>query len=145
MAVRNTMQRKCSGTVGKGSHDNFLSDSLRRAIIGQPVVAHHPEALFNAVVYVGDLARFVTEWIESPRAGNIVTNLAATHPITIREVLSMLVTRAGRPTEIDFRAGGKTPFLISVERAYSLGYQADSVEASITSFVRDETDGQTRG
>ena len=133
------------GTVGKGSHDNFLSNSLRRVIAGEPVVADHPDALFNAVVYVGDLARFVTEWIESPRAGYGVTNLAATHPRAIREVLSMLVARVGRPTEIVYRAGGKTPFLISLEQAYSLGYKPASVEASIASFVRDATNGPTQG
>src|SRR3954470_766954 len=57
------------GTVGKGSHDNFLSVALARVLSGQPLTGRNPDALFNNVVYVGDLAAFLDEWLAAPRAG----------------------------------------------------------------------------
>jgi UDP-glucose 4-epimerase len=56
------------GTVGKGSHHNFLSDVMTRVLSDQPVHANNPDALFNNIVYVGDLAAFLGDWIDRPRA-----------------------------------------------------------------------------
>ncbi len=44
------------GVVGPGSHDNFLSDTMTRLAAGQNVVARTPDALFNNVVHIDDLA-----------------------------------------------------------------------------------------
>jgi nucleoside-diphosphate-sugar epimerase len=125
------------GTVGKGSHDNFLSVALARVLQGEIVNARNPESLFNNIVYVGDLAAFLHVWIASPRPGYAVTNLGATEPLQMREVLSLLFTLSGRKERIVFEPGGKKPFLISVKRALSLSYRPSTVRASVESFVRD--------
>jgi nucleoside-diphosphate-sugar epimerase len=124
------------GTVGKGSHHNFLSDAMRRVLGGEAVLAKNPEALFNNIVYVGDLAIFIQRWIGNPRPGYNVTNLAAREPLTIRTVLSLLFKHAKKPEQMRFEVGGK-PFLISLDRALSLGYAPPTVAASIEAMVRD--------
>jgi nucleoside-diphosphate-sugar epimerase len=125
------------GTVGKGSHDNFLSLALARVLKGEAVKGRNPESLFNNVVYVGDLAAFLGAWIANPKPGYAVTNLAATDPLPMREVLAVLFACAGRKARFVFEEGGRKPFLISLERALSLGYRPSTVKASIESFVRD--------
>lgn len=125
------------GTTGKGSHDNFLSVALARALSGEVVKGRNPDAAFNNIVYVGDLAAFLERWIASPRPGYAVTNLGATEPLPMRQVLSLLHAYAGRPERVVFEVGGKTPFLISLDRAISLGYCPSTVKASLESFVRD--------
>src|SRR5215471_8905637 len=90
------------GTVGKGSHDNFLSVALARALAGDEVKARNPESLFNNVVYVGDLAEFCGNWIAQPRPGYAVTNLAATEPLPMRQVLSLMFACAGRAERVVF-------------------------------------------
>lgn len=125
------------GTVGKGSHDNFLSVFLGRVLRGEKLKGRNPDALFNNVVYVGDLAAFLEAWTTKPRPGYAVTNLAASDPLPMREVLALLCSSAGREPNFEFDSGGKKPFLISLERARSLGYKAASVRSSIEDFVQD--------
>jgi nucleoside-diphosphate-sugar epimerase len=125
------------GTVGKGSHDNFLSVFLGRVLRGEKLKGKNPDALFNNVVYVGDLAAFLGDWIAQPKPGYAVTNLAASDPLPMREVLGLLYSCAGREPNFEFDAGGKKPFLISLERARSLGYKPGSVRTSLEAFVRD--------
>lgn len=125
------------GTVGKGSHDNFLSVALGRVLSGQAVKGRNPDAPFNNVVYVGDLAAFLRTWIAAPRAGYLVTNLGATDPLPFREVLSLLFALSKRELRLDFEAGGKKPFLVSLDRACAIGYRPSTVRASLESFVRD--------
>jgi nucleoside-diphosphate-sugar epimerase len=125
------------GTVGRGSHDNFLSHALARILAGEAVSARHKDALFNNIVYVGDLADFVAAWIMSPRPGYAVTNIAAREPIRIGELFSLLFARAGKSERISFSDDGKAPFQISLERAISLGYRPATVRDSVAAFVRD--------
>lgn len=125
------------GTVGKGSHDNFLSVALGKVLRGEPVRGRNPDALFNNIVYVGDLADFLHQWTGAPRPGYAVANLAASDPLPMREVFELLYRHAGRAPGFTFEAGGKKPFLISIDRACALGYRPASVKASIEAFVRD--------
>jgi nucleoside-diphosphate-sugar epimerase len=125
------------GTVGKGSHDNFLSTALRRVLSGELVKARNPDAPFNNIIYVGDLAAFLEAWMANPRSGYTVTNLGASEPLPMREVLSLLFAFSGRDERVVFEPGGKRPFLISLERALSLGYRPATVRASLESFVRE--------
>jgi len=125
------------GTTGKGSHDNFLSVALARARSGELVKGRNPDALFNNIVYVGDLAAFLEGWIANPRPGYALTNLGATEPLPMRQVLSLLYAFSGHPERVVFESGGKPPFLISLERAITLGYRPSTVKASLQSFIRD--------
>jgi nucleoside-diphosphate-sugar epimerase len=125
------------GTVGRGSHDNFLSVALRRVLSGEAVKGRNPDSPFNNIVYVGDLATFLQAWISKPVPGYRVTNLGAAEPMPMREVLSLLFAASGREQRLIFEPGGKKPFLISIDRALSLGYRPSTVKASVESFVRD--------
>jgi nucleoside-diphosphate-sugar epimerase len=130
------------GTVGRGSHHNFLSDALARVLAGETINANHPDAPFNNIVYVGTLAEFVERWLRDPRPGHAVTNLAAQEPMCIRDVVASLFKAAERPERIAIAEGGKQPFLISLDRAMSLGYRPLTVRASIEAFVRDSMSAQ---
>jgi len=129
------------GTVGKGSHDNFLSTALRRVLSGETIKGRNPDSPFNNIVYVGDLAAFLHAWIVNSRSGYAVTNLGATEPLKMREVLSLLFSFSGREERVVFESGGKTPFLISIDGALSLGYRPSTVRESLKSFVRDSIQG----
>lgn len=135
--LRSGLTIRLPGIVGKGSHDNFLSVALARVLSGEVVKGRNPDSPFNNIVYVGDLAAFLSGWIENPAPGYAVTNLAATEPLPMREVLAQLLASCGREAQLIFEPGGRKPFLISLDRALSLGYRPSTVKASIESFVRD--------
>jgi nucleoside-diphosphate-sugar epimerase len=125
------------GTVGKGSHDNFLSHALGRILAGEAINGRHKDALFNNIVYVGDLADFVSSWIASPRPGYHVSNIAARDPMAIGDMFSWLFACAGKPERIVYSDEGKAPFQISLARAMALGYHPATVRDSVAAFVRD--------
>jgi UDP-glucose 4-epimerase len=125
------------GTVGRGSHHNFLSNVMVHILDDQPVTARNPDALFNNVVYVEDLAAFITRWIEEPSVGYRVTNIASREPIPMREVIESLYRIAGRSSRLSFVPGGKPSFLISLDRALSLGYRPPTVRESLAAFAGD--------
>jgi nucleoside-diphosphate-sugar epimerase len=125
------------GTVGKGSHDNFLSHALQRILAGEAVKGRHKHALFNNIVYVGDLADFISSWIASPRPGYHVTNIASREPMAIGDMFSWLFACADKPERITYSDEGKAPFQISLARAMSLGYHPATVRDSVAAFVRD--------
>lgn len=125
------------GTVGRGSHDNFLSVALGRVLSGEALKGRNPDALFNNVVYVGDLAVFLDSWLAAPRPGYTVTNLGARDALPFGEVLSLLFEFSGREKRLTFEPGGRKPFLVSLDRALSIGYRPSSVRLSVERFVRD--------
>src|SRR5207253_1500272 len=47
------------GVVGAGGRNNFLCDSLEGVLADRTIRARNPDALFNNVVHVDDLAQFV--------------------------------------------------------------------------------------
>jgi nucleoside-diphosphate-sugar epimerase len=125
------------GTVGKGSHHNFLSDAATRVMAGELVTAKNPKSLFNNIVYVGDLAHFLGRWLKAPQPGHALTMLAAEQPLSLARVVSLLFECAGMPEKIRFEEGGKKPFLIALDHARTLGYRPPTVDASIRAMMRD--------
>jgi len=134
---RSALSIRLPGTVGKGSHHNFLSDCLSRIRAGEAVKAFNPVAAFNNIVHVRDLARFIAGWLRAPRLGHAVTNLAAEAPLSIREVLTLMFAAAGRPERVVYTPGGKPPFLIGLDQARTLGYRPATVRDSVVAMVQD--------
>jgi nucleoside-diphosphate-sugar epimerase len=122
------------GIVGPGSHHNFLSDTMARLVACEQVVARNPDALFNNVVHVDDLARFAEELLVSLPRGHQVTTIASDDPMPIREVLAVMEHAARHAGAIRYENGGRS-FLISNERARALGYRPASVRQSVQHYV----------
>ena len=123
------------GVVGAGGRNNFLCDTLQRILKDQVVKARNPDAAFNNLLHVDDLASFVIEVTgRAPRGTNVLT-LAAREPLSIREVLSRIYLRAGKDPRIDWEPAGGAPFLIEFERALALAYRPVTVRETIDRFV----------
>lgn len=124
------------GVVGLGSHDNFLSSVMARILAGEAVQARNPEAPFNNIVHVGDLALFMAQQVGSLDTGHRATTIAADTAIPIRQVISLMFAEAGQPENSSYTEGG-APFLINPEAARALGFQVPTTEASVRRFARD--------
>jgi UDP-glucose 4-epimerase len=124
------------GVVGVGSHHNFLSDTMGRLCAGEVVTARNPEAFFNNVVHVRDLAAFMIDLLSSLPTGHRSAPIAAEEPLRIRQVMSILEAATRRRDSIRYVEGGK-PFLISNEAATRLGYRPATVFDSVTTFASE--------
>jgi len=83
------------GVVGPGSHDNFLSDTMAALATGSTANVRNPDALFNNVVHIKDIARFASSLLSTLPPGHQVTTVAAANPLPIRDVVGLLQTAAG--------------------------------------------------
>lgn len=124
------------GVVGAGGSHNFLCDALRTLLADGVVRAFNPEARFNNVVRVDDLARFISRLPDTMPAGHTVLTMGAREPVTIRQVLERMFLAAGKSPRIEWGLRGH-PFLISFRRATQLGYVAPTVLDAVDSFVID--------
>jgi nucleoside-diphosphate-sugar epimerase len=122
------------GVVGAGSHDNFLSDTMRRLAAGETVSVRNPDAPFNNVVHIDDLAVFAGALLETLPAGHRSTTIAATDPLPIRDVVGLLQTAAAPGAEIRYRHEGRS-FLISNQHAQTLGYRPATVRDAVRRFA----------
>jgi UDP-glucose 4-epimerase len=124
------------GVVGAGSHDNFLSDTMARLVAGESVVARNPDAPFNNVIHIADLASFMGALVRSLPTGCRLATIASDDPLPIRGVIEILEAAAEEPGAVQFEVGGR-PFLISSESARGLGYRPATVRDSVTRFAAD--------
>jgi nucleoside-diphosphate-sugar epimerase len=122
------------GVVGRGSHDNFLSDTLRDLAAGKTVSVRNADALFNNVVHIDDLAEFASTLLATLSPGHRVTTLGATDPLPVREVVGLLQTAAAPGAEIRYRQEGHS-FLISNQHAQTLGYRPATVRDAVSRFA----------
>ena len=94
----------------------------------------NPDALFNNVVHIDDLARFVDTLLATLPPGHQVTTIAAADPLPIREVVGLLQTAAGPGAAVRYRQEGHS-FLISNEHARTLGYRPATVRDAVQRFA----------
>lgn len=125
------------GIVGAGAANNFLSDTLQHIMADRPVNGHNPDALFNNVIHVKDLAAFIISLDEFMPPGHTVLTIAARESMTIRDVLARLYALSGKREQIRWSFAGGRPFLINADRACSLGFQPATVIDSLNRFVTD--------
>jgi nucleoside-diphosphate-sugar epimerase len=123
------------GVVGPGSHDNFLSDTLRRLAAGQTASVRNAHAPFNNVVHIDDLARFARTLLETLSPGHRATTIGAVEPLPIREVVGLLQIAAAPGAAVRYREDGHS-FLISNDHAQTLGYRPATVRDAVERFVR---------
>jgi nucleoside-diphosphate-sugar epimerase len=122
------------GVVGPGSHDNFLSDTMAVLAAGGTANVRNPDALFNNIVHIDDLAPFAVRLLSTLPPGHQVTTIAAVDPLPIREVIGLLLIGAGPGAAVRYRQEGH-PFLISNEHARTLGYRPATVRDAVQRFA----------
>jgi nucleoside-diphosphate-sugar epimerase len=125
------------GTVGRGSHDNFLSAARDAILAGDTVRARHPDAAFNNVLHIGDLCDFLARWIDAPAPGHAIANLGAIAPVAMRAVYAALCEGLGREGRVAWIDEGKPAFTIAIDRALGLGFRSRGTIASVRDFGHD--------
>lgn len=122
------------GVVGPGSHDNFLSDTMARLAAGGTANVRNPDALFNNVLHIDDLARFTDTLLRTLPLGHRVTTVAAVDPLPVRDVVGLLQAAVGPTAAVSYRQEGHS-FLISNEHARALGYRPATVRDAVLRFA----------
>ncbi|MBI4445906.1 MAG: NAD(P)-dependent oxidoreductase [Acidobacteria bacterium] len=104
------------GVVGKGYFTPWVGTVLKRALHNQPIVIYNPESLFNNIVDLAEIHRWVSHLIQKSFHGSEVVNFASSEPVTIRELVETVVTLAGSRSAIQESDAPRKSFLISIEK-----------------------------
>lgn len=126
------------GVVGAGARNNFLANTLAKLRGGQPAAANHPDAPFNNVIHVKDVAEFVRHRLVDGAPGYAVCVVGAREALPMRQVVGLLYAGLGRPEEASWGVQGKTPFNLVLARAEALGFRPATVRDSVERYVRDQ-------
>lgn|SRR3990167_3573807 len=125
------------GVVGPGSRNNFLSRAFEKILNNETVTAENPQELFNNIVYINDLTRFIIQYSQKYKQGYHVSNMASENPITIDNVFKLIQEFSGRRARIQYVEPTKKPFLISLDKIKELGYCVPTAYESLKNFVLD--------
>lgn len=119
------------GVIGKGGHHNFITNTMAAIMDGQPIQPHSPYALFNNVIHVGDLARFVVNLYGTMKEGHEVVTLGCSRPMRMHAVIDRLIEVSGKKTAVKWVPGG-AGFRIGYEKAESLGYEPKTTYSTLS-------------
>lgn len=127
------------GIVGPRCRSNFLSGTLRRLMAHQPVTGYNPDAPFNNIVHVDELASFVADLLGRNWTGFDAITLSASGGLPIRDAIGRLADRVGSRSVIGFAPATRAAFTISNRRAVErYGYAPSTTEALLDRYAGEE-------
>jgi nucleoside-diphosphate-sugar epimerase len=128
------------GIVGPGLDLGrpWLVGVLQRALKGEVIAYANPEALFNNVIDLAEIGRFVQHLLtfEPPQSFDVVY-LSASDPIPVQKVIDTLVIESKSKSEVDSGAPARSSFTIDVSHLVdTYGFNPCQTIDIIRRFVR---------
>jgi nucleoside-diphosphate-sugar epimerase len=128
------------GIVGAGLELGrpWLVGILKRALAGEDIIYANPKALFNNVVDLEEILRFIrhifNDWLPDPFD---VVYLSASDPIPVKQVIDRLVAESGSESVVDSNAEARDSFIIDVSHLIdAYGFHPSATIDIIRRFVR---------
>ena len=126
------------GVVGAGYFTPWVGSVLRKASRNEPISIYNPSSMFNNVVDLPELWRFISWIIDRGFAGFDFVNLAAAEPIRIREVIELIVSLTGSKSRIQEQDTDKQSFSIKLDKIKRIfGFESDTTKAIIHRYVTE--------
>lgn len=126
------------GVVGPGYFTPWLGKVLNKALKNDAITIYNPDSLFNNVVDLIEIKRFISYIIESGFIGSDSVNFAASEPISIREIISLIVSLSCSKSRIILQNTSKQSFSIKIEKIRRLfGFEPSSTKDIINRYVME--------
>jgi nucleoside-diphosphate-sugar epimerase len=127
--------------IGLGAHRHWLAQVVARGIRGQVLEISGPLNLFNNTVHVDDLCNFLARISILTDPERMCFPLASAHPITIEDVLKIVLDHTGNRSQIlEIERVGESFVIDDSLARQSLGYTSASTEGAITNYVKAEVE-----
>jgi UDP-glucose 4-epimerase len=128
------------GVVGQGYFTPWLGQVVQAASRQEPIRLYNPTALFNNVVHLAELRRFILHVAERGLAGWERVHLAAAEPLPVRTVVDLVVSLLGSRSRIleERPSAKRVSFIISIERLRRLcGFEPATTTAIVRQYVTE--------
>jgi len=125
------------GILGPNAPQHLMSSLIKKALAGNEITLHHAASLFNNVVHVADLSRFIVKLATQGRdAGFDAFPLASRDPILMRDVFDLIKLVTGSHSSLREVPSSEANFFIDDSHARSVfGYTSMTTREAIVHFV----------
>lgn len=125
------------GIIGPGASGVLITRLAELARQGKPLIISNPEALFNGVVHVADLAAFIMAAGSGFPKGASCLPLGSSPPLSLYDLAMLIAQYGGARSSLTIAQTGTLPALIDLRPAMALGYQPRSVAEVVTAYLQE--------
>ena len=124
------------GVVGPGYFTPWIGSVLTKAAWDEDIEFYNPDSLFNNIVDLEELGRFISCAVASGINDFQSINLAANEAITTREVVDTIISLTGSKSQVNARNVDRTSFVINCQKAISVfGFDPATTMSMVSRYV----------
>jgi len=125
--------------VGKGAKSHWLANVLKKALADEEIVFDNPESLFNNVVHVSDLCRFIDQLLRGQGSGFHGFPLASKEPMLISSIVDRIIELLNSKSILTARVIQRPTFTIDDTFARTnFSYQSMTTMEAISEYTLSE-------
>jgi nucleoside-diphosphate-sugar epimerase len=134
----NGLAIRLPAVIGTGADRNWPVQVVGRIRRGETVRIYNADGLFNNVVHVDDLARWIVAVVTSSQAapGFNAVPVASSEPIPVRVAVATLAAGLGLSARLEEVVAPRPSFLIETTAAEGLGFRPSSTVAALDRYAR---------
>ena len=129
------------GIVGRGATRNWIAGVLDKARAGQEIEIYNPDAPYNNIVLVDDLAGFCLSLIETGWDGSDSMVLGCGGPVMLRTAVDAIIAAVGSGSAVKVAETDRNSFVIDDSHARGkYGYRSMDTVPALETFARASLD-----
>jgi nucleoside-diphosphate-sugar epimerase len=134
----NFLSIRLPGTVGLGSHGNFISETTKKILEDKKIKVSNKNSYFNNIIFIKDLFNFIKNFISQKKKINYkFVNIASKNKIKIKDVIDLLYRSLKRKKNIQWINSNEMSFYIDFRNALKCGFRPKSVKNSIINYGKE--------
>lgn len=130
------------GVLAPNNFGPWIGKVLREALDDAPITIYNPQASFNNVIDVEELARFADHVLKTRPAGIDVVNWGADRPCAIADIVGLILERSGSRSIVSEGGAVKGSFWINTDRLrQQCGFHPAQTSKMVSRYVGMTVDG----
>ena len=127
------------GVIGKGAMTPWIATLANKMRQDKEVSIYNPDALFNNILCLNDLADFIIRLIHGDWPETTTVTLASKKPLSVFDTVTLLKECLHSESKIHIKKAKKNSFTISYAKAQKMGFAPKAVSEIVTANYRKVT------
>lgn len=126
------------GVVGFGNRKAWVGRVFENLTKSKPAAIYNPDALFNNVIHVADIARFISSLPKKHLVKFDAVNLAASGSMQIKEIVESMKKMINSKSKITVCQNSRKSYTINIAKLEKkFGFRPESVKHTIDRYVSE--------